>query len=168
MNTILVEGVGVLNARIKKYAYDDEQSISYPPTPSHSINGRRIASLPNSERFQIIRTNYNILKKRARHQESYFSNSPALNWQKEYLLILRENAIFKSRESNSANISVGDIVIVKSDSTKIIFWKLAKAEELFPRNDGQIRSARVKVANSERNHIRILGVIQHLIPLEVY
>ena len=51
--------------------------------------------------------------------------------------------------------------------TKRIFWKLTKVEELFPRKDGQIRFPRVMVANSERNHIRILGVIQHLIPLEV-
>ena len=112
----MVEVEKVLNARIKNYVYDDEQSISYPPTPSHTINGRRIASLPNSEHFQIIRTN-NILTKRARHQKKLFRQFTCTQWQKEYLLILRENGIVKSRKSNNENISVGDIVIVKCDST---------------------------------------------------
>ena len=121
-------------------------------------------SLPNSEHFQIIRINY-ILTKKARLQKQLLQQFTCTQCQKEYLLILRENAIVKSRKSNYANISVG--VIVKSNCTKRIFRKLAKVEELFPWKDGQIRSAREEVANSERNHIRIQRVIQHLIPLEV-
>ena len=38
-----------------------------------------------------------------------------------------------------------------SHSQMRFYWKLPKVEELFPRKDRQIRSARVKVANSERN-----------------
>ena len=125
----MVEVEKVLNARI---IYDDEQSISYPSTSSHTINGRRIASLPNSEHFQIIGTN-NILTKRARHQKKLLQQFTFTQWQKEYLLILRENGIVKSRKSNKENISVADIVIIKFDSTKRVFWKLAKVEELVPR-----------------------------------
>ena len=73
------------------------------------------------------------LRKEQDTKKSYFSNSPALNWQKEYLLILRENGIVKSRKSNNENISVADIVIIKFDSTKRVFWKLAKVEDLVPR-----------------------------------
>ena len=150
----------------KNYVYDDEQSISYPPTPSYTINGRRIESLTNSEHFQIIRTN-NMLTKRARHKKKLLQQFTCIQWQKGYDGILREDAILKWRNSNNANISVGYIVIVKSDSTKRIFWKLAKVEELFPRKDGQICSARVKVTNSKRNLISVQRVIQPLIQLEV-
>ena len=86
-------------------------------------------SLPNSEHFQIIRINY-ILTKKARLQKQLLQQFTCTQCQKEYLLILRENAIVKSRKSNYANISVG--VIVKSNCTKRIFRKLAKVEELFP------------------------------------
>ena len=57
--------------------------------------------------------------------------------------------------------------MVKSDSTKTAFWKLARVEELLVSKDGKVCAARVKVANSERNPIWIRRVIQHLIPLEV-
>ena len=69
--------------------------------------------------------------------------------------------------SNSTNISVGDIVVVKSDCTKGAFWKLARVEELLTSKDGKIHAARVRVANNERNPTCIRRVIQHLIPLEV-
>ena len=94
LNTLLVEVEGVLNTRIKNYVYDDEQSISYPPTPSYTINGRRIESLTNSEHFQIIRTN-NILTKRARHKKKLLQQFTCIQWQKGYDGILREDAILK-------------------------------------------------------------------------
>ena len=124
--------------------------------------------MPNNEHFEIVNTN-RILTKRARHQRKVLQQFTS-QWQREYLLNLRENAACKSKAKtscNSANISVGDIVVVKSDSTKRAFWKLARVEELLISKDGKIRAARVKVANSERNPTCIRRVIQHLIPLEI-
>ena len=82
---------------------------------------------------------------------------------------LREHAKEKCKRQNKESpISVGDIVIVKSDLTTRNFWKLAKVEELLHGRDGQIRSARVKVASSsDRKPQVIRRVIQHLIPVEV-
>ena len=75
------------------------------------------------------------------------------------MLSLRENATCKSKsKSNRVNISAGDIVLVKSDSTKRAFWKLAKVDELLEGKDGQIRAARVKVANAERNSFSLRRV----------
>ena len=58
-------------------------------------------------------------------------------------------------------------MIVKSDLKKRTFWKLAKVEELLPGRDGQIRSAKVKVASKDRKPQVLRRVIQDLIPLEV-
>ena len=57
--------------------------------------------------------------------------------------------------------------MVKSDSTKRAFWKLARVEELLISKDGKVRAARVKVSNAERNPVCIRRVIQHLVPLEI-
>ena len=57
---------------------------------------------------------------------------------------------------------------MKSDQTTRNFWKLARVEELLPGRDGQIRSARVKVASSDGRKPQVLRrVIQHLIPVKV-
>jgi len=63
-------------------------------------------------------------------------------------LSLGERANERCKKQNKERpISVG--VIVKSDLTKRAFWKLAKVKELLPGRDGQIRSAKVKVAGKE-------------------
>ena len=122
--------------------------------------------MPNNEHFEIASTN-NILTKRVKHQRRVLQQFTC-QWRREYLLSLQENATCKSKsKSNRANISVGEIVLVKSDSTKRAFWKLARVEELLKSKDGQIRAARVKVANAKRNSVSLRRLIQHLVPLEV-
>ena len=166
LNTVLIEIEAVINARPITYVYDDEESVSYPLTPSQLISGRQITPMPNNEHFEIVSTN-NILTKRAKHQKRVLQQFTC-QWRREYLLSLRENATCKSKsKSNRANISVGDIVLVKLDSTKRAFWKIARVEELLESKDGRIRAARVKVANAERNPVSLRRVIQHLVPLEV-
>ena len=112
----------------------------------------------------------NILRlciKAANHQRRVLQQFTC-QWRREYLLSLRKNATCKSKsKSNRANISVGDIVLVKPDSTKRAVWKLARVEELLESKDGRIRAARVKGANAERNSVFLRRVIQHLVPLEV-
>ena len=82
---------------------------------------------------------------------------------------MRENAKSAGKRSNKASISVGDIVIVKSDTTKRIFWKLGRVKELLAGKDGQVRAAEVRVGEKgERKPIIIRRVIQHLVPLEVH
>ena len=53
------------------------------------------------------------------------------------------------------------------DDTKRTFWKLAIVEELLAGSDGQVRAARVRVANSERRAQLLRRSIKHLYPLEV-
>ena len=166
LNTVLIEIEAVINARPITYVYDDEETVSYPLTPSQLINGRQITPMPNNEHFEIVSTN-DILTKRAKHQRRVLQQFTC-QWRREYLLSLRENATCKSKsKSNRANISVGDIVLVKSDSTKRAFWKIARVEELLESKDGRIRAARVKVANAERNSASLRRLIQHLVPLEI-
>ena len=64
-------------------------------------------------------------------------------------------------------MAVGDMVILRNDNTRRMFWKLAKVEELLPSSDGVVRSAKVRVNGEGGKPITLRRPIQHLIPLEV-
>ena len=129
------------------------------------INGRRITSSPNGGHFEVISTNASLTRrsKHHRHLLQQFTNQ----WQKHYLLSLRENHIVKSKVRNGPEIAVGDIVILKQESSNRMFWKLAKVEELLPGRDGTVRSAIVKVANTDKNPCFMRRSVKHLFPIEV-
>ena len=83
------------------------------------------------------------------------------------MLSLQENSTAKSVSGDHNAITVGDIVILKNDSTPRAFWKLGKVEQLIPGKDGNVRAAVVKVANGNGKTQLLKRVIQHLIPIEV-
>ena len=64
-------------------------------------------------------------------------------------------------------MAVGDMVILRNDNTRRMFWKLAKVEDLLPSSDGVVRSAKVRVNGEGGKPITLRRPIQHLIPLEV-
>ena len=165
LNTVLVETESIINSRPLTYIYGDDESISLPLTPSHLINGRKISLLPNDEHFEIIST-HNTLTRRQQHHKRLLEQF-AKQWRLEYLLSLRERPTTKSANGNPATVRVGNIVILKNESTSRAFWKLAKVEELLPGNDGKIRAAIVKVPRINGKSQLLKRVVQHLIPIEV-
>ena len=52
--------------------------------------------------------------------------------------------------SHALGIEIGDIVLIKNDSTSRVFWKMGKVEELIPGKDGKVRAAVVKVGRSTK------------------
>ena len=165
LNTVLVETESIINSRPLTYIYGNDESVSDPLTPSHLINGRKISLLPNDEHFEIIST-HNTLTRRQQHHKRLLEQF-AEQWRHEYLLSLRERPTTKSANGNAATVHVGDIVILKNDSSSRAFWKLAKVEELLPGNDGKIRAAMVKVPPINGKSQLLKRVVQHLIPIEV-
>ena len=63
LRTVLVEIEGVVNSRPLTYLCDDEESISYPLTPSDLIYGRWIMSTPNAAHYELISTNQSLARK---------------------------------------------------------------------------------------------------------
>ena len=166
LQTIVVEIEGLINARPLTYVYDDVESVSFPLSPSHLVYGRRITTMPNSEHYEIQST-YQSLTKKAKHHRNLlqrFTNQ----WKNEYLLALREQSSSNSRGNRKPEISVGDIVIIRNDQTKRIFWKLAKVEQLLQGDDGATRAAQVRVLRGDSGHSQLLRrSVTHLIPIEV-
>ena len=65
-------------------------------------------------------------------------------------------------------ISVGDVVLLKTDSTSRMFWKLAKVKELIESKDVVIRAAKICVLNSGKGRVTELRrPVQQLVPLEL-
>ena len=115
----------------------------------------------------MVSTN-NSLTRRSKHHSAllrHFTN----DWRRNYLLNLRENSTKSqgSNKPNQAGIVVGDIVLLRSDSTSRNFWKLAKVEELVESRDGKVRSAAVKTISDQGKPSRLRRVLQHLVPLEL-
>lgn len=165
LRTVLVEIESVINTRPITYMYDDADSISYPLTPSDLIYGRRISSTPNSSHYEIIST-YRSLTRRVRHHKSLLQQSTK-RWRREYLTSLREQSSVGNKGDGAREISIGDIVLLKNDSTTRCYWKLAKVEELIPGTDGRIRAAIVKTTSRNKRPVYLRRVVQHLIPIEV-
>ena len=168
MCTLLTEVEAVINARPLTYVYDDEESVSYPLTPSDLIYGRRITMNPNSQHYETMST-YNSLTKRLKHHRHLLSQFTR-RWRNEYLTSLHEQVTKGSSERNvNAKCKVGDVVILKNDSVARAFWKLAKVEELLTGRDGNVRAAIVTVPRgaSSNSNQRLRRPIQHLIPTEV-
>ena len=164
MNTVLIEVESVVNARPLTYIEDDQDGLSYTLSPSHLLHGRRITRLPNSGHFDIVST-HSALTKKYKHQRKLLSQFTQL-WRKHYLLSLRETHAVKHKVlSGGVPISVGDVIIMKDDLMKRVFWKLGIMKELVKGRDSQVRAALVKVPNSSK---LLRRSITHLIPVELH
>ena len=161
----MVEIESVIDARPITYVYDDTNSISYPLTPSDLVYGRHVTLTPNSAHHKIIST-HRSLTRRARHHKNLLQQVTK-QWRKEYLTSLREQSNARNKRNGVQEISVGDIVLLKNDSTNRIHWKIARVEELLPAADGKVHAAIVKVGNSNKRPTHFQRVIQNLIPIEV-
>ena len=73
-------------------------------------------------------------------------------------------------KGRGAAIRVGDVLILKDDNTKRLFWKLAVVHELLPGRDGQVRAAIIKVGavDEGKRAIFLRRSIQHLYPIKVH
>ena len=64
-------------------------------------------------------------------------------------------------------IQIGDVVILKSDTCKRLFWKLGVIDQLLTSKDGNIRAAIVRVPDPQGNNKILRQSVKHLFPIEV-
>lgn len=73
LQTAVTEIETIINARPLTHVYDDEESLSSPLTPSHFINGRRVAIAPDNQHFEIVSVSKSLTKKRSITKGCYSS-----------------------------------------------------------------------------------------------
>ena len=164
LNTLLIEIESVINGRPLTYVYDDSEGISYALTPAHLLYGRRLVTSPSATQFEIMSTN-KALTRRSKNQR-FLLNQFANCWKKDYLLSLRESRVAKLKGQASC-VKVGDVVILKDDNVKRVFWKLAKIVELLKGKDDVARAALINVATDNGPPKILRRSIKQLIPIEV-
>ena len=71
------------------------------------------------------------------------------------------------RRSGSAQISVGDIVVLHDENTPRGFWKLEKVEETIPGKDALVKSAVIRVFTGGKRSKLFRQPIQLLYPIEL-
>ena len=165
LNTILIEVEAIINSRPLTYVLDDQGGISDILTPSHLINGRRISTMPNDQHFEIVST-YQSLTKRAKHHKHLLTQFTR-QWRREYLLNLREIHSVKVKHGQHPSIAKGDVVVVKDDASKRLFWKLGVVQDLITGDDQQVRAAVVKVSDPKGHTSLLRRSVRHLYPIEV-
>ena len=162
--TLLIEIESIINCHPLTFVYDHQEGISYALTTAHLIYGRRLASSPSASHFEVVSTNKSLTKraKNQRHLLTQLTNC----WRKDYLLSLREYRAVKGN-SQGPSVRIDDIVIVKDDNTKRIFWKMARVVELLKSSDGVARAALINVSNGNGPPRILKRSIRHIIPIEV-
>ena len=165
LNTILIEVEAIINSRPLTYVLDDQGGISDILTPSRLINGRRISTMPNDQHFEIVST-YQSLTKRAKHHKHLLTQFTR-QWRREYLLNLREIYSVKVKHGQHLSIAKGDVVVVKDDASKRLFWKLGVVQDLITGDDQQVRAAVVKVTDPKGHTSLLRRSVRHLYPIEV-
>lgn len=165
LSTLLVEIESVVNSRPLTYVEDDQDDVSYTLYPSHLINGRRVTNTLYDSHFEVISTNESLTRRARHHRHILFTNSLASGGKPICWVSERDTQVTKN--GKGADIAIGDVVILKNDTSNRMFWKLAKVEELLPAKDGSIRAAIVKVSNADHNPRLLKRSAKHLFPLEV-
>ena len=164
LNTLLIEIESIINGRPLTYIFDDSEGISYPLTPAHLLYGRRLVTSPSATHFEIISTNWSLTR-RAKNQR-YLLSQFVNRWKKDYLLNLREFRVVKLK-GQGCFVKVGDIVLLKDENVRRVFWKLAKIVELLRGKDNIARAALINVAVDNGPPKILKRSIKQLIPIEV-
>ena len=166
LRSLVVEIKATLNNRSLTYIYDDEEGLSYPPTPADLIYGLQIATMPHQRHCNVIST-FQSLTKRARYHFKLLEGF-AKQWCKKYLSGLREYHRNRTGAIEQL-IRVGDIAVLKEEGSTCCWWKLAKVTDLLKSGDNVVRSAKIQVlkTDAQRRPTVLRRAVQHLIPLEV-
>jgi len=130
----------------------------------HTHARAHVRTQPHTSRqFEIDNTAQSITQ-RAQYQYQLLKNF-VKQWQRDYLLSLRERAINHGSQKNLM-IKEGDIVVLKEDCTARCLWKLAKIIELITGRDGRVRAAKVQLLSKDKV-TTVRRPVQHLVLLEV-
>ena len=163
LSTVLVEVEGTLNSR--PLTYNGEELEDQVLTPSHLIVGRRISLLSENVDISLDSHEYTGGSNWSRR---FVYLTKKLNhfwtqWQKEYLLGLRESHRMQKHLPN--NINERDIVLIQEEKTKRNTWKIGIVEDLIRGKDQVIRGAKVRKLVKGKPEI-LCGPLQKLVPLE--
>lgn len=125
-------------------------------TPGHFLIGKSLCSIP-----EPILVPSNNLHKRW-HMCQCLTQHFWRRWSSEYLNTLRK---FYKWNRPRENLKVGDVVVLREDGMAVNHWPLGRIEEVFPGNDGLVRTAIVKTSKGvyKRPVVKISRLMEELL-----
>lgn len=139
LSTVLCRIEAALNSRPLTPMSSSSQDLDYL-TPGHFLIGQPLLAVPEtpvSEETRLI-SRWKLLNQCC---QAFWRR-----WSSEYLSSLQNRTKWSKTQPN---IKVGDMVIVKNNSTPPLTWLLGRVITVFPGKDGIVRVARVLTKQGE-------------------
>ncbi len=142
LRTFMYEIAAILNSRPLCAQSINDSDAPEPLTPNHILTTKSSIILPPPGEF--IKADVYLIKRWRRVQ--YLVNEFWYRWRNEYLKSLQ---IRSKWQKPKRNLSVGDIVILRDDNLTRNDWKLARVVEVYPSQDGYVRSVKLLISDSD-------------------
>ncbi|KAL8562683.1 hypothetical protein ACOMHN_011254 [Nucella lapillus] len=110
-----------------------------PLTPNHVLVMKPEGILPPPGVFDEA----DLYAKKQWRKVQHLSNEFWRLWRKDFFMTLQVRRKWQKRQPN---VEVGDIVILHCDGVFRADWRLARVIEVYPGQDGLVRSCKVRVA----------------------
>ena len=140
-----------MNSRPLVEESDDPRDLS-AITPFMLLTLRKSAALPdlgyNRKRTSLEQLAVNPVK-RLQHVRN-LSTDFWRRWSTEYLTTLQKRS---KNVVETPNLQKGDMVFLTDERLAPLLWPLARVTDVFPGNDGQVRTIRVKTKTGEYNRV---------------
>ena len=150
LRTFMLEAMAIVNSRPLTVTSLNDPTAIEPLTPNHILQMKSTRALPPPGRFEP--TDLYIRKRWRRVQ--YLTEVFWGRWKREYLLSLNERQKWTKPRRN---LLVGDVVMVKDESTPRMEWPLAIITEAQPDADGLVRKVKISVGTKDLGgHTRLL------------
>ena len=143
-----------INRRPLSYVEDDVQLPTLTPS---TFLFQRSSLLPEQEPWREEDVN---LRKRAKYLKSC-KEQLWRRWTREYLTTLRERHNLNHKRRNF-QVTVGDVVIIRSEEKNRNRWPIAVVRQLYPGRDGIVRAVQVDTGKGQLER-----PVQHLYPMEL-
>ena len=141
LNTLMCEVEAIVNGRPITKLSDDPRDLE-PLTPNHLLLLRAGPAVPPG-----TFTKYDNHSRRRWRQVQYLADVFWRRWVREYLPSLQERQKWHKKQRNFAK---DDIVLVLDDNKPRSSWPLGRIMEVYTnRNDGLVRSVKLKTSSSE-------------------
>jgi hypothetical protein len=137
LNTLFCEVEAILNSRPLTELTNDPSDLE-ALTPNHLLLLHSGVTFPPG-----LFSRDDLYAKRRWKQVQYLANLFWVRWRKQYLPLLQER---QKWTRSSRPLKPNDLVLVVDQLLPRNLWSTGRVTEVYPDNDGNVRSAKVKIA----------------------
>ena len=158
LQTLMTEVEGILNCRPLTVETISDVNSLQPLTPSMLLTQKTKVIMPPPGSFSSTDTYSRKQWRRTQHLVQEFWS----RWRKEFLATLQEREKWKRHRRN---LRIGDVILLKEETGRAN-WPMGRVTEVFPDNQGRVRSVKIKMENN-REALRPISKIVLLLESEI-